>query len=413
VVGDPSRLRQIVTNLIGNAIKFTQHGDVVLTVEIVTRTDDAATVRFSVSDTGIGIPHQQTEAIFKPFVQADSSVTRKYGGTGLGLAISTNLVALLGGRIWLESEIGKGSTFHFTMPFGLQQTPADTTGRDAQLMRLRDLAVLVVDDNAVHRRIVEATLRRWHMKPVLAENGRAGVAAMQKSQKEGAPFSLVVLDSQMPEADGFSVAVQIRNDPALSATPMLMLTSGGQWEDAARCRTLGIAACLMKPISETDLLEAILAVLVPPSGGPDRLQRVTPHALPANRGPLRILVADDNKVNQLVATRLLEKRGHTVAIAGNGREALAALDEHRFPGFDLILLDVQMPEMDGFQVTGIIRAREQSTGVHLPIIALTAHAMKGDQERCLAAGMDGYLSKPFHVEEVVAAIDRVLMTRGI
>jgi two-component system sensor histidine kinase/response regulator len=414
VVGDPSRLRQIVTNLIGNAIKFTQHGEVVLTVETETQTDDAATLRFSVSDTGIGIPQEHKEAIFKPFVQADGSMTRKYGGTGLGLAISTNLVSLLGGRIWLESETGKGSTFHFTMTFGLQQTPVPGTGaRDAQMMHLRDMPVLVVGHNAVNRRIVEATFRRWHMKPVLADNGRAGVAAMQRRKMEGTPFPLVVLDSQMPELDGFSAAEQIRKDPGLAGTAMLMLTSGGQREDAARCRTLGIAACLMKPISETELLEAVLAVLVTPSGGPDRLHAVTRHSLRESRGTLRILVADDNKVNQLVAARLLEKRGHTVVIAENGREALAAMDEHRSREFDLILMDVQMPEMDGFEATGIIRAREKSTGMHLPIIAMTAHAMKGDEERCLAAGMDGYVSKPFHVEEVFAAIDRVLMTRGV
>jgi PAS domain S-box-containing protein len=414
VVGDPSRLRQIVTNLIGNAIKFTPHGEVVLTVETETHTDDAATLRFSVSDTGIGIPHEHKEAIFKPFVQADGSMTRKYGGTGLGLAISTNLVALLGGRIWLESETGKGSTFHFTMPFGLQQAPVpETSARDAQIMLLRDMAVLVVDDSAVNRRIVEATLRRWHMKPVLAESGRAGLAAMRQRKLEGTPFVLVVLDSQMPEQDGFSAAEQIGKDPELAGTAMLMLTSGGHREDAARCRTLRIAACLMKPISETELLEAVLAVLVAPSGGPGRLHAAPRHVVRESRGTLRILVTDDNKVNQLVAARLLEKRGHTVVLAGNGTEALAAMEEHRSRGFDLILMDVQMPEMDGFEVTGVIREREKSTGTHLPIIAMTAHAMKGDEERCLAAGMDGYVSKPFQVEEVFAAIDRVLLTRVI
>jgi PAS domain S-box-containing protein len=280
VVGDPARLRQIVTNLIGNAIKFTHHGEVVLRVDTETQTDGAATLRFSVSDTGIGISQEHREAIFKPFVQADGSMTRKYGGTGLGLAISTNLVALLGGRMWLESEIGKGSTFHFTMPFGLQQTPVAET----------------------------------------------------------------------------------------RATP---------------------------------------------SGGSDRLHAVTRHSWRESGRPLHILVADDNKVNQLVAARLLEKQGHTVVIAETGKEALAAIDEHRSPGFDLVLMDVQMHEMDGFEATGIIRAREKSTGIHLPIIAMTAHAMKGDEERCLAAGMDAYVSKPFHLDEVFAAIDHVLMTRAV
>jgi PAS domain S-box-containing protein len=279
VVGAPGRLRQIVTNLIGNAIKFTHHGDIALRVETETQTDGAATLRFSVSDTGIGISQEHKEAIFKPFVQADGSMTRRYGGTGLGLAISTNLVSLLGGRMWLESETGKGSTFHFTIPFGLQQT-------------------------------------------------------------------------------------------------------------------------------------AVFETRATPSDGSDRLHAVPRHSLRGSGRPLRILVADDNKVNQLVAARLLEKSGHTVVVAENGREVLAAIEEHRSPGFDLILMDVQMHEMDGFEATGIIRAREKSTDIHLPIIAMTAHAMKGDEQRCLAAGMDAYVSKPFHVEEVFAAIDRVLMTRA-
>ena len=242
LVGDPGRLRQIVTNLVGNAIKFTEHGEVVLTVEAETQTDRDAMLRFSVSDTGIGVPQEQQEAIFKPFVQADGSTTRKYGGTGLGLAISTNLVALLGGRIWLESETGKGSTFHFTVSFDLQQAPApETRARDAQMMHLRDMPVLVVDDNAVNRRILEAMLRRWLMKPVLAESGRAGLAAMQERKMAGTPFPLVLLDGQMPEMDGFSVAEEIKKDPELAGATVLMLTSAGQRGDGARCRELGIA----------------------------------------------------------------------------------------------------------------------------------------------------------------------------
>ena len=360
LVGDPSRLRQIVTNLIGNAIKFTEHGEVVLTVEAETQTDRDAILRFSVSDTGIGVPPEQQEAIFKPFIQADGSTTRKYGGTGLGLAISTNLVALLGGRIWLESETGKGSTFHFTVSFDLQQAPVPETGaRDAQMTHLRDMPVLVVDDNAVNRRILEATLRRWLMKPVLAESGRAGVAAMQERKTAGTAFPLVLLDAQMPEMDGFSVAEEIKKDPELAGATIVMLTSAGQQGDGARCRALGIAAYLMKPISQTELLEAILAVLGTPSADADRLQVVTRHSLRESRRKLRILLAEDNKVNQLVAARLLEKRGHTVVIAGNGREALAALDEPGSGGFDLILMDVQMPDMDGFEATAIIRAREK------------------------------------------------------
>jgi signal transduction histidine kinase/CheY-like chemotaxis protein len=409
LVGDPNRLRQIVTNLIGNAIKFTEHGEVVLRVEAETQSDLDAILRFSVSDSGIGVPQEQQEAIFKPFIQADGSTTRKYGGTGLGLAISTKLVALLGGRIWLESKTGKGSTFHFTVSFDVQQAPAFARRvGDGQVTNLRDMAVLVIDDNAVNRRILEATLARWHMKPVLAESGRAGVTALQESKKAGETIPLVLLDCEMPEMDGFSVAEEIKRDPGLAGTTLLMLTSTGQQGDGARCRALGIAGYLMKPVSQTGLLEAILAVLGIRSDSPDRLHVVTRHSLRESRQKLRILLTEDNKVNQMVAARLLEKHGHTVVIAGNGREALTALDEPVPGGFDLILMDVQMPDMDGFEATMMIRSREKNSSAHLPIIAMTAHAMKGDEERCLAAGMDGYVSKPIEVEQLFAKIDSVL-----
>jgi PAS domain S-box-containing protein len=409
LVGDPNRLRQIVTNLIGNAIKFTEHGEVVLTVQAETQTDTDAMLRFSVLDSGIGVPLEQQAAIFRPFIQADGSTTRKYGGTGLGLAISTSLVALLGGRIWLESEIGHGSTFHFTVAFDLQHAPGpETRASDARMMHLRDMPVLVVDDNDVNRRILEATLGRWLMKPVLAESGRAGMAAMRDRKMAGNPFPLVLLDGQMPETDGFSVAEEMKGDPELAGTAILMMTSAGRRGDGARCKALGIAAYLMKPISQSELLEAILAVLGLPSGGPDRPEVVTRHSLREGRRKLRILLAEDNRINQLIASRVLEKRGHTVVIVGNGREALAALDGPGQGAFDLILMDVQMPDMDGFEATAIIRARDRSSGTHLPIIAMTAHAMKGDEERCLAAGMDGYVSKPIQVERLVATIDSVL-----
>ncbi len=409
LVGDPNRLRQIVTNLIGNAIKFTDHGEVVMTVEAEMQSDSDAVLRFSVSDSGIGVPQDQQKAIFSPFIQADDSTTRKYGGTGLGLAISTSLVGLLGGRIWLESETGHGSTFHFTVSFDLQPAPLPgTRARDPRLLHLRDMPVLVVDDNAVNRRILEATLRRWLMKPVMAESGRAGLAAMLEGKIAGVPFPLVLLDGQMPEMDGFSVAEEMRGDPELAGTTILMMTSAGRRGDGARCKALGIAAYLMKPISQTELLEAILTVLDMPSGGPDRPEVVTRHSLRESRRKLRILLAEDNKINQLIASRVLGKRGHTVVIVGNGREALAALDEPGQRRFDLILMDVQMPEMDGFEATEIIRARDRSAGTHLPIIAMTAYAMKGDAERCLAAGMDGYVSKPIQVDQLVATIDSVL-----
>jgi PAS domain S-box-containing protein len=409
LVGDPGRLRQIVTNLIGNAIKFTERGEVVLTVDAETQTDRDACLRFSVSDTGIGVPPQQQEAIFKPFIQADGSTTRRYGGTGLGLAISKNLVSLMGGRIWLESEAGKGSTFHFTVSFDLQPTPVpETRARDARMMPLEDMRVLVVDHNAADRRSLEATLQQWRMKPVLVDGGRAAVTAMQQSERAGNPFPLVLLDGQLPEMDAFAVAEEIKDDPALAGAAMLMLTRVGQSGDAARCRALGIAAYLMKPVGETELLDAIITVVDMQSDGPDHRQVVTRHSLRESRRKLRVLLVEDNAVNQLVAARLLGKRGHTVVIAGNGKEALAALDEPGSAGFDVILMDVQMPEMDGFETSRVIRAREQGSGKHLPIIAMTAHAMKGDRERCLAAGMDRYVSKPVHIEELFAAIDAVL-----
>ena len=409
LMGDPSRLRQIITNLIGNAIKFTERGEVVLTVVAQTQTDRDVCLRFSVSDSGVGVPAERQEAIFKPFVQADGSTTRKYGGTGLGLAISVNLVALLRGRIWLESEAGTGSTFHFTVSFDRHAgAPPARTDREAQLTRLRDMPVLVVDDNPVNRRLLETTLTQWLMKPQLADSGLAGIAAMQERKLAGKTFPLVVLDAHMPGLDGFSVAEEIRKDPAMAGAIVMMMTSAGQRGDGARCRELGIAAYLTKPISQPELLDAILTVLGMSADSPGGVQVVTRHSLRENRRNLRILLAEDNKVNQLVAARLLGKRGHEVVIAENGRQALAALDAPGSAGFDLILMDVQMPDMDGFEATGIIREREKSSGAHIPIVAMTANAMKGDKERCLASGMDDYVSKPIDVEQLMAVIESVL-----
>jgi len=315
----------------------------------------------------------------------------------------------MGGRIWLESETGKGSAFHFTVPFDLQPTPVPgTRPRDTRMMHLEDMRVLVVDHSAADRQIVEATLKQGRMHPVLVDGGRAAMAAMQESKLAGAVFPVVLLDGQLPEMDAFSVAEEIKKDPGLAGAAVLMLTRAGQPGDAARCRALGIVAYLMKPVGQTELLDAILTVVGMPSDSPDRRHVVTRHSLRESRRKLRVLLVEDNSVNQLVAARLLGKRGHTVVIAGNGKEALAALDEPGSAGFDVILMDVQMPEMDGFEASRIIRAREQTSGKHLPIIAMTAHAMKGDKERCLAAGMDRYVSKPIQIEELFAAIDGLL-----
>jgi PAS domain S-box-containing protein len=409
LVGDCNRLSQVIANLVANAIKFTSHGEVLLTVEAETHTARRAILRFSVADTGIGVPVERQAAIFRPFVQADGSTTRDYGGTGLGLAISTKLVALLGGRLWLESEAGKGSTFFFTAYFDLQQLPAPgTIDPDPRMVRLVDMPVLVVDDNALSRRLLAATLGQWRMKPVLAGSGRAGMAAMQARKSTGTAFPLVLLDAEMPDMDGLSVAEAIRNDPGLAGAAILMRTTTGHRRAGDRSRASGIAAFLVKPISQPDLLEAVFSALGMPSDGIPRQPAPARHAVPDAPRALRILLAEDNKVNQLVATSLLRKRGHTVSVAATGREALAALDEAGPGAFDVVLMDVQMPDMDGFEATRIIRAREQSTGVHLPIVAMTANAMKGDKERCLAAGMDGYVAKPFDTDEFFAAISSVL-----
>jgi signal transduction histidine kinase/CheY-like chemotaxis protein len=408
VVGDPGRLRQIVTNLVANAIKFTERGEVVLTVETQSRTERNAVLRFSVSDTGIGVPPTKQAAIFKPFIQADGSSARVYGGTGLGLAISKTLVTLLGGHLAMESEVGKGSTFHFTMPFDLAVPAPETRAGSAPMRQLENMPVLVVDDNAVNRRILEATLRRWRMNPVLVESGRAGMAAMQARKSAGSPFPLVLLDAQMTEVDGFSVAEQMQKDPELAGATIMMLTSLGRSGDAARCRALGIAAYLVKPIRPTELVEAILSALGSPSDAKDRPQVVTQHALPETRRQLHILLAEDNRVNQIVAALMLRKRGHTVVVVANGREALEALEAPGSAAFDLILMDIQMPGMDGYEATGIIRGREPSSGRHVPIVAMTANAMKGDEQKCFAAGMDGYVAKPIDVEKLFATIDRVL-----
>jgi CheY-like chemotaxis protein len=354
LVGDPSRLRQIITNLIGNAIKFTEAGEVILRVGTESRTEDDVLLHFSVTDTGIGIPSEKQQSIFSPFVQADGSMTRKYGGTGLGLAISSQLVALLGGRIWLESAADQGSTFHFTARFGVRRSSEASTIPEMTI-DLRDMPVLVVDDNAVNRRILDAMLRRWLMKPVLAESGRAGLAAMQESRRAGQPFPLVLLDGQMPDLDGFAVADEIKKDPELAQATVMMLTSAGRRGDGARCREMGIAAYLVKPIRGSELLEAIRRALGSPSSRASRPKVITSHVLRETPRKLRILLAEDNLINRLVAVRLLEKRGHAITVAVNCMEVLAALEGATSAALDIIMMDVQMPDMDGFKATAAIR----------------------------------------------------------
>jgi two-component system sensor histidine kinase/response regulator len=313
----------------------------------------------------------------------------------------------MGGRLWLESEAGRGSRFHFTATFAAAEVPdASTAVPDA--VDLRDLPVLIVDDNATNRRLLEEMLGGWGMVPTLAASMPEALAALRVAQASGRPFPLVLTDFQMPDADGFGLAEAIKKDPAIAGAAVVMLTSAGQPGDAARCRELGVAAYLPKPIKRSELRAAVLLALGGQSPEQDRPALVTRHSLREARHAGRILLVEDNRVNQLVARRLLEKRGHTVVVANNGREALAILDEAAYVGFGCVLMDVQMPEMDGFECTALIRDRERMTGFRLSIIAMTAHAMKGDEARCLAAGMNAYLSKPIQPDELFELVERHL-----
>jgi two-component system, sensor histidine kinase and response regulator len=404
LVGDPGRLRQILMNLIGNAVKFTAQGEVVLRVATQSTSGEKAVLAFTVQDTGIGIAADKQALIFDAFTQADSSTTRHFGGTGLGLTISAHLVDLMEGRVWVESELGVGSTFHVTLPFGVQAArAARAIPRD--LADLQGISVLVVDDNATNRRILDEILTNWGMRPTLVDSGRAAIQALERAMKSGNRFELVLLDFQMPEMDGFQVAEQIKGHPELSATTIMMLSSVGERGDGQKCRDLGVAAYLTKPVRQSVLLDAVLLILARSAAGPvDTPDLITRHTLREEQRSLRILLAEDNQVNQVVATRILEKRGHTIVVVGNGREALAAFDRETF---DLILMDVQMPEMDGREATIAIRERERVKGGHIPIIAVTASAMKGDRDRCFECGMDGYITKPIKYEILIEEVERI------
>ena len=407
LIGDPDRLRQVLINLIGNAIKFTAKGEVIVHVDVESQTEEEVGLRFAVKDTGIGIPAEKQQMIFKAFTQADSSTTRQFGGTGLGLAIATRLLQMMGGKLWVESEVGKGSTFHFTVRFPLQKSPADKPA-PAEAALLIDLPVLIVDDNATNRRILEEILSKWAMRPISVEGGPEALSTLESAMKAGHPFPLMILDVNMPGMDGFEVAERVRKNPALSGATIMMLSSATRPGDIARCKEVGVAAYLMKPIRRGELLEAILEVLGNQVARADRLRISKQRSPNERRSGIKILLAEDNPVNQVVALRLLEKQKHRVLVAGNGREALLALEKTSFQGFDLVLMDVQMPEMDGLQATAAIREKEKGTGRRIPIVAMTAHAMKGDKERCLAAGMDDYLSKPIRAEDLLDVIEKLV-----
>ncbi|MBN9519798.1 response regulator, partial [bacterium] len=405
LIGDALRFRQVMVNLVGNAIKFTARGEVAVDVRVAEESADGVRLHVAVRDTGVGIPADRQQSSFEAFTQADGSTTRQYGGTGLGLAISAQLVALMGGRLAVESEVGRGSTFAYDARFGRSSEAAfqPVTRR----VDLEGLPILVVDDNATNRVILTEMLTHWRMAPTAVASGFLALAELRRAAAAADPFQLVLIDALMPEMDGFALVEQIRAEPGLAGATILMLSSADRSADAARCRELGVVAYLVKPLKQSELLDAILTALgSPPLAEPEPGAAVAPAA--TGRG-LRILLAEDNEVNQELAVNMLQKRGHAVVVANDGREALVALDGG---GFDAVLMDVQMPVMDGLAAATAIRETEARTGRHVPIIALTAHAMKGDRERCLAAGMDEYLTKPLRAQELLESLARLVPTRA-
>ena len=406
VIGDPTRLRQILMNLASNAIKFTERGEVAVRVEVASQSEDLSTLHFSVRDTGIGISPEKHRLIFDAFSQADSSTTRRFGGTGLGLAICSRLVDLMKGHMWLESAPGQGSTFHFTAQLGIAEPGLNR--RPTRTTHLEGTAVLVVDDNPTNRRILGEMLELWGIRVTAVERAAAALAALEDAERRQKPFAVLLTDVHMPEMDGFELVEEVKRRTVPARTPVVvMLTSAGVRGDAARCRALGVSAYITKPIRQSDLHAVLTTVLGDRPQESGAIGLVTRHSLRevGTSKNLSILLAEDNLVNQRLAVRLLEKQGHKVTLAMNGKEALALLDQQ---AYDLVLMDVQMPELDGFEATAVIRGKEKSTGAHQLIVAMTAHAMKGDRDRCLAAGMDGYISKPVRIEELLRTIDEVL-----
>jgi PAS domain S-box-containing protein len=396
IQGDSTRLRQVVVNLLGNAIKFTDAGEVALKVRVTQGEGGEQLLHFTVSDTGIGIPLEKQKSIFDPFSQADTSTTRKFGGTGLGLSISVRLVQMMGGHMWVESKPGVETEFHFTLPLVLAAEPVKT-GPGERFDLLRGVKVLIVDDNGTNRRILEMLVKRWGMLPKSVEGGAEGIVELLAASATGKLYELIICDVLMPGMDGFSFVERVRQEPKLSTAKIMMLTSAGRRGDAARCEELGISAYAMKPVRQSELQDVISRLLGEKEVAGPLITRYSIANAQNAAVSLRVLVAEDNAVNQKLVARLLEKRGHNVKVVANGREALEALDQATY---DLVLMDMQMPEMDGFEATGELRKREKQTGLHTPIVALTAHAMKGDRERCLEAGMDGYLSKPIRAQEL-------------
>jgi two-component system, sensor histidine kinase and response regulator len=402
--GDPYRVRQVLVNLIGNAIKFTEKGEVSLSVMVVAEDESRATLRFAVTDSGIGIPLNRREQIFESFTQADGSTTRKYGGTGLGLTICRQLAGLMGGEIGLESEEGKGSTFWFTAEFD-KQVPEDVV-RFSIPGSIRGTRVLIVDDNATNRHVLREMLRSLECIYGEASGGQDALMELRRASDRNEPYEIAMLDMQMPEMDGGMLGTRIKEDPRLSATVLVLLTSIGQKGHAALMEKIGFAAYLTKPIRRSLLLDCIRVIqgIQADPGRRTSTKILTKYSIPEEkkRGA-RILLAEDNVVNQKLALHILRKAGFTADVVENGREVLDALDTRPY---DLVLMDVQMPEMDGFEATALIRARSSEQVSRTPVVAMTAHAMKEDRDRCLAAGMDDYGSKPINPQQLIEVVEK-------
>ncbi len=410
VEGDPGRLRQVLVNLVGNAIKFTAKGEVSINAELELETDKEVCVHFSVTDTGIGIPSEKQAKIFNAFEQADGSTTREYGGTGLGLTVSARLVEMMKGRLWVESEVDRGSVFHFTVYFSLATEPAPRSIH-LETSIIKDLSAMVVDDNSTNRRILEEILKSWGMRPTSAADGKTALKLMKQAQSSGSPFRIALIDYMMPGMDGFQLVEKIKDDPDLAHPIMIILTSAGQRGHAARCLELGISAYLLKPIHQQQLLETICASLQKNAVVQTRPSLLTRHSITQSSRRINILLAEDNLINQKLAISLLQKMGHSVSVAQNGKRAVEMAETQPF---DLILMDVQMPEMDGLEATTAIRAREVSRGEpRVPILAMTAYAMAGDSDRCIEAGMDGYISKPINTQELFETIENLAIKKAM
>jgi two-component system, sensor histidine kinase and response regulator len=404
LIGDPGRIRQILVNLVGNGFKFTESGEIVVRVEQASKADKEVVLHFTVTDTGPGIPESQQARIFDAFEQGDASPTKRHAGTGLGLAISSKLVRMMDGGMWLQSTLGQGSAFHFTVRLGIQDN-AERPRPIGGAANLKGLHAIVVDDNATNRRILQEILTNWGMSVLLADSGPAALEVLQTAAQNGVCPSLAIVDNMMPDMDGFALTEKMKQTPELGNTTIVMLTSAGQRGDGERCANLGIAAYLRKPIKQSELLDAISKALANPCLETIAPRLISGQTLRVSQRQLHVLLVEDHPMNRKLASRMLEKMGHRVSLACNGKEAVSASQNECF---DVILMDVQMPEMDGLEATRAIRDRETIRHDHVPIIAMTAHAMKGDRERCLAAGMDAYVSKPIKSTELFEAIESLM-----